>query len=239
MHEDTNISRAPKHARFEGPDRRQLSPELVLVDPELAAWAREQLVATAEAEPSPVGAAKARTPVVRLEPERELVHTAARTWTPTLGPSTTVGRRPPGPESAARATRRGLARGRRVARRSRTALAVAAVLLAAIALMPRAASDRPVLVGADASTTPEPQTFVWPEAEAAHGYELVLTRGAQTILVARTLEPRLMVSGQWTYRGRSFTLSPGSYRWSVWPLGPGSGRVGNPIVEAKLVVEAA
>ncbi len=50
-----------------------------------------------------------------------------------------------------------------------------------------------------------------------------------------------MIGRRWTYRGRSFTLSPGSYRWYVWPIGPerSVGRATKPIVEAELVIAEA
>ncbi len=80
--------------------------------------------------------------------------------------------------------------------------------------------------------------FVWKPAAGAATYELRLFRGPERIFVARTEEPRLSLPRRWVFRGRQRRLTPGSYRWYVWPLG-GRGpaaRAARPIVRAKLVV---
>ena len=69
--------------------------------------------------------------------------------------------------------------------------------------------------GADDESARPPQTFVWPTVEGVGAYEVELFRDEERILVARTAQPRLTLDRQWTYRGRRFTLAPGSYRWSV------------------------
>ncbi len=273
-----------------------LSPEIVLVDPELAAWARAHLVlidpklavwARAQSEalrphvdpvaaPTEPRAEPAVAAESRSETGRAATGIAARLnrieagsgvatirWSPARGASTSLpGRNDAGvPDPPAEAVAGAPPRRRGFVRSSKLALIAAAVLLGAIALSPRSASDRPILApdvqaqdfaaegmgstgtspspGADDQTARPPQTFVWPTVEGVGAYEVELFRDEERILVARTAQPRLTLDRQWTYRGRRFTLAPGSYRWSVRPLrrSGAAQKRGKTIVEAALVVE--
>ena len=61
----------------------------------------------------------------------------------------------------------------------------------------------------------------WIAAPGAHYYNVQLFRGKQKILSTWPLGPSLRLARSWTYGGRRFSLSPGTYHWYVWP-GKGS-----------------
>jgi hypothetical protein len=68
---------------------------------------------------------------------------------------------------------------------------------------------------AAAGTSP---TFAWAPEPGAVGYEVQFFRGQTRILVRRTVAPRLSLPRQWVYGGQRMRLTPGTYRWYVWPL---------------------
>ena len=63
-----------------------------------------------------------------------------------------------------------------------------------------------------------PPTFAWAPQRGAIGYEVQFFRGHTRILVRRTVAPRLSLPRRWVYEGRRIRLTPGQYRWYVWPL---------------------
>ena len=61
----------------------------------------------------------------------------------------------------------------------------------------------------------------WLPVRDARYYNVQLYRGAQKILSIWPRSPILRLSLEWAYNGRQFRLTPGTYRWYVWPgFGP-------------------
>lgn len=83
-----------------------------------------------------------------------------------------------------------------------------------------------------------PRAFGWVPAKNASVYLVEVFRGTRKIFEARTARARVTIPVHWTYEGRRFTLAPGRYRWTVRPgFGvPRRARFDKPIVQARLVV---
>ena len=77
--------------------------------------------------------------------------------------------------------------------------------------------------------------FAWAPVEGATGYHVELFRGADRVLAQDTKEPVLELGSTWRYQGREMHLTPGTYRWYVWPITQ-AGRASQAIVQAKLPV---
>jgi hypothetical protein len=69
--------------------------------------------------------------------------------------------------------------------------------------------------------------------EGAVSYHVELFRGAARVLAKETTEPILELGTTWRYEGKTVQLTPGSYRWYVWPVTT-SGRATQAVVQAKL-----
>ena len=57
----------------------------------------------------------------------------------------------------------------------------------------------------------------WPRAERASYYNVQLFRGGRKILTAWPKRAQYRLKARWTFRGERRRLSPGRYRWMVWP----------------------
>ncbi len=64
-------------------------------------------------------------------------------------------------------------------------------------------------------------TLVWTPVKKTSYYNLQLMRGKR-VLSAWPVRPGFQLRRTWIYRGRRYRLSPGVYRWYVWP---GKGRL--------------
>lgn len=86
-----------------------------------------------------------------------------------------------------------------------------------------------------ASSAPAAQTrrFAWAPVDGATGYHVELFRGADRVLAQETKEPVLELGSSWRYQGKTVQLTPGTYRWYVWPVTK-SGRATEAVVQAKL-----
>jgi hypothetical protein len=84
-----------------------------------------------------------------------------------------------------------------------------------------------------------PRAFAWVAVPNATYYFVQFYRGGDEIFRARPSAPRLLVPAQWTLKGHRYSLTPGRYRWSVRPgFGRQSqARYGQPVVRAKLVIQ--
>jgi len=89
-----------------------------------------------------------------------------------------------------------------------------------------------------APTGPRPMTFGWVPVRNTSVYLVEFFQGPRKIFEARTTRTRLTVPAHWTYGGHRQSLAPGRYHWTVRPgLGaPASKRFGQPVVRASLVV---
>jgi hypothetical protein len=84
---------------------------------------------------------------------------------------------------------------------------------------------------------PSGRDFAWVPAPGAASYLVQFYRGRREIFRAQPRRPRLVLPGQWSFKGHEYRLVPGRYRWSVRPRLRGSQGYGSPIVRAKLVIQ--
>jgi hypothetical protein len=82
------------------------------------------------------------------------------------------------------------------------------------------------------------RTFAWAEARESSAYEFQLFRGSVLVFRARTSKARLVLPPTWRNAGTHRRLRPGSYRWYVWPVPRGTTRpLAQAVVQAKLVIK--
>ena len=82
---------------------------------------------------------------------------------------------------------------------------------------------------------PSARRFAWPTVVGATGYHVELFRGSALVFRAKTTRPQILIPVRWRRGVSRYRLSPGDYRWYVWPLVDGQ-RKATAIVQAKLVV---
>jgi hypothetical protein len=74
---------------------------------------------------------------------------------------------------------------------------------------------------ADAARVRTPPLLKWQRWPKAQFYNVQLFRGTTKVLSAWPKKTQFQLSRRWTYGGARRTLSPGTYRWYVWPaFGP-------------------
>ena len=83
----------------------------------------------------------------------------------------------------------------------------------AIRAIPTASSLRP-FVGTPVSSPP---LLTWKKIKGANYYNVQLFFGRKKVLSTWPRTPSLQVKGSWHFRGKTYTLVPGHYRWYVWP----------------------
>ena len=213
------------------PPSSPVSPELALIDADLARELRAQLT-----EPAP----PSRPPVVETVPAQEAE--SVRTLREELEPEP----QQPTPERDRRSRKL----------RVLGFVALGALLTVFVRNEPRpSVLDRVAGVAADpnaqaqtpeqrvpagtvaAGSTPAGQTFVWPAEPGAAAYEFQLFRGDHRIYRARVTAPRLDLPGRWRQGGRTDSLTAASYRWYVWPVSARTGgQASAATVQARLVV---
>lgn len=236
-----------------------ISPELALVDPELAAWARARLPDIPAARLALVGRPTATGGEVKPEqaagsPDRGSSHRTDRLLlaaggivliatfaTGFLSKSLISSPRPR--ESAV---------ARLAASRPATTSAVLAPLSPAAPpavgtttqQQPTSVASRSTrsthLTGRSAvaprreipGTAPE---LIWARAPRSDAYRVSLYRGGQRIFTTITTASRTRIPTRWRYGGRRITLEPGTYRWVVWSLV----RAGNGYRERSAIVNAS
>jgi hypothetical protein len=86
-----------------------------------------------------------------------------------------------------------------------------------------------------ATSRPAARPFAWAPSPGASGYHVELYRGAERVFAADTKKPAIEVPANWSFAGRSRSLSPGEYRWYVWPV-VGGKRSETATVQASLTV---
>lgn len=122
-----------------------------------------------------------------------------------------------------------------------TRSAAGAERAAAIPSTPSPQAQRPATSAPSAPVHAAPlpgQTFVWVAAPGSSAYEFQLFRSGEQIYRARVTQPRLVLPGRWRQDGRPHALVPGDYRWYVWPVSTQTKRKASvATVQAKLVIE--
>jgi len=104
---------------------------------------------------------------------------------------------------------------------------------------PPAAKEAPPSAKPPVPTT-SPRAFVWAPVRGAGSYLVQFYRAGKEIFQARPLQARVVVPASWSYKGRDYSLEPGKYRWSVRPrLGKARKHYGQPVVLSQLVVQRA
>jgi hypothetical protein len=79
----------------------------------------------------------------------------------------------------------------------------------------------PLVAPADGARVTSPPTLRWRRAPSATYYNVQLFRNGQKVLSIWPGSNHVTLQRHWVFRGRSFTLSAGAYRWYVWPgFGP-------------------
>ena len=81
----------------------------------------------------------------------------------------------------------------------------------------------------------EPRRFAWAPVDGATRYHVELFRGSDRVLARETVRPTLELGTSWRHEGRVVRLTPGQYRWYVWPVTSG-GRAAKAIVQARLAI---
>jgi large repetitive protein len=75
----------------------------------------------------------------------------------------------------------------------------------------------------DGSVVKAPPLLLWAGVARATYYNVQVYRGAHKVLSAWPVRAKLKMRSRWVYRGRSYRLRKGGYRWWVWPaFGPRS-----------------
>jgi len=67
-------------------------------------------------------------------------------------------------------------------------------------------------------TRPTARSFAWAPTPNASGYRVEFFRGPTRVYAKDTASPELTVPANWTYEGVAQSLRPGLYRWYVWPV---------------------
>lgn len=83
-------------------------------------------------------------------------------------------------------------------------------------------ASKPALVGpAEGARLTVPPRLTWRRVPNATYYNVQVYRNGRKILTAWPREARFRLQRSWSYRGRRYALTPGRYRWYVWPgFGP-------------------
>jgi len=208
-----------------------LSPELVLVDPELARRARASL-------------GRRELPRYRPEPPAEPPATAA----------------PPPPAKQDDADSQDVEaapfrppRNRCVVPSLLSGLLGALIVALAISFKSTPGYYMPPVPSTDSGAATEPPEVTaptttgesapsrgfrvsWKPERDAVGYEVTLSRGSRTLYRAYSLQTSMELPVRWSFRGRAYALDPGVYKWLVWPVRAAGARDAAPSVRKTLVV---
>jgi len=84
---------------------------------------------------------------------------------------------------------------------------------------------------------PQERRLAWAPVPGVDGYRVELFRGPDRIFVRDTTHPDVTVPGTWTLEHARESLRPGEYRWIVWSITAGV-RSNQAIVQSKLAVES-
>jgi HYR domain len=88
---------------------------------------------------------------------------------------------------------------------------------AVVVALPKLALLRAPRDGARISVKKQPPTFRWLASSNASYYNFQLFAGKTKILSAWPVKNTLTLQRSWKYNGHRYRLTPGTYRWYVWP----------------------
>lgn len=77
--------------------------------------------------------------------------------------------------------------------------------------------------------------FAWAPIDGASAYQVEFFRGSRRVFAGKTTHAQLTLPARWKLEGRPWSLSPGTYRWYVWPIVAGL-RSTTAVVRSNLVV---
>jgi hypothetical protein len=77
--------------------------------------------------------------------------------------------------------------------------------------------------------------FVWAPVASASGYRVQFFRGSTLVFSTQTPRAEVTIPRSWTIQGRRERLRPGDYQWYVWPVHGGL-RDSTAVVQARLTV---
>jgi hypothetical protein len=194
-----------------------ISPELVLVDPELAPKARALLPelpwnwqpsARAAGEPISLRIVEVSVPAASSRWRLATVSAVAAAAAAAFGFGVSVA----APD-----------RSEATAVKSRPPVATPVAPPAKAALEPApvtaAPTPKPKLSPPRAKRpVPAPPRFVWPAVGGAKGYRIALYRGGRQVFEKDVASTGFQLPQGWTYQRRFYGLEKGTYRWVVWPL---------------------
>jgi hypothetical protein len=83
--------------------------------------------------------------------------------------------------------------------------------------------------------TKQPRRFVWAPVAGASAYRVQFFQGSTLVFEARTGKAEVTVPPSWTLAGVRRSLTPGRYRWNVWPITK-AGQQAKAVVQAELLV---
>jgi len=76
----------------------------------------------------------------------------------------------------------------------------------------------------------------WKPERDAVGYEVALVRDSRTLYRAYSLQTSLEIPARWSFRGREYVLASGVYKWLVWPVGAAGKRDASPSTRRTIIV---
>ena len=212
-----------------------ISPELVLVDPELAPRARALLPELPwnwqpgpRNDAAPITLRLAPSPVVRKLPWRAATVFAVAAVVsvffglglsiaaPGTGEKLALETRPPVATSAPSAVPRAPARPAPASARKPKPKPKPGSPASKPKPKPGVTTSKPK--PAASALAPTPPRFVWPTHPGARGYRLALFRNGRRVFERDVTKPVLQLPSTWTFRGRLERLTRGTYGWAVWPL---------------------
>jgi hypothetical protein len=92
-----------------------------------------------------------------------------------------------------------------------------------------------LLAPRDGARLSRPPVLAWARIAEASYYNVQLWRGSIKILSAWPTKTRLTLARRWQYGGRRFSLTPGTYRWYVWPgLGARADKSYGPVLGVRM-----
>lgn len=100
-------------------------------------------------------------------------------------------------------------------------------------------SSKPAPATTALPSRPEPgpttRRFAWAPTKGASGYHVELFRGAERVYARTTTRPTLEIPARWRYAGAERSLRSGTYKWYVWPIVDGQ-RVARAAVQTTLSI---